>query len=374
MSAADRDHASAPDDVAAAIAAASFVRLVPRADGDALAAAGLLARALDARGTPFQVSVATPHGADRATDADRTVTVGRQDPDADVVLTGRPASAAAFAAAETLEASPDPVLALAGAVAAGDPPAGLVERVERAGVERRPGVAVPTADLADGLAGSTLFHAPFSGDRAAAADALAGIDVDPERGPDEGSGRRVASLVALAVAGDDDAAPSAAEAVERALRPHVGGPFVTVGGYADVLDAVARERPGLGVALALGHDVGDRALPVWRDHAERAHAGVREATTGRYDGLFVARGTAIPVGTVARLVGDLRSPEPATLAVADGAAALYAPDAGADAVGTLRRAAASVDGTAGADGTDRRARARFETDTASFIEATREAL
>ena len=43
------------DSVAAALSSASFVRLVASADGDGLAAAGLLARALRRADVPFQV-------------------------------------------------------------------------------------------------------------------------------------------------------------------------------------------------------------------------------------------------------------------------------------------------------------------------------
>ncbi|MFB6074620.1 MAG: hypothetical protein ABEJ89_06380 [Haloarculaceae archaeon] len=371
MSATGRDaaHADAASD-AAALERASFVRLVGRADGDALAATGLLARALDARDTPFQASIVTPTAdADRVTDADCTVAVGRADASADLSIRERPVAAVAHAVARELDAGPDPTLALAGAIASGESPGDLLEAVERSGAERRPGVAVPIADLADGLAHSTLFHAPFSGDPDAAADALAGLE---SADPDADDRRRVASLVALAVAGDDEATSRAADAVERALRPHAGGPLETVEGYADVLDAVARERPGVGVALALGSESAvDPALSAWRAHARGAHRGVREATTGRYDGLFVARGTHLPVGTVARLLADYRSPEPVTLAVTDGVAAVRATD-GRDVSGPTERAAAAVDGRASGRGP--RARARFETDTASFIEALREAL
>ncbi len=52
------DGRSASDSTtASALESASFVRLVTKADGDGLAASGLVARALAARGTPFQVTV-----------------------------------------------------------------------------------------------------------------------------------------------------------------------------------------------------------------------------------------------------------------------------------------------------------------------------
>jgi len=118
--------------------------------------------------------------------------------------------------------------------------------------------------------------------------------------------------------------------------------------------------------------VGEAALDAWRAHARRAHGAVADATTGRYDGLFVARAEtdAAPVATLARLVHAYRSPEPVTLAVTDGAAAAVADDR--DLESALSTAAEGVDGTAAATGTT--GRARFEVETGAFITAFREAL
>lgn len=338
MSTAGRSRESTPgaSDVAAACRDAELVRLLATADGDALAATGLLARALSETGVAFQASVTRGRRVDgETTEADATVTVGASG--GDVALTAVPASPVAHAAGRELGADPDPVLALAGVTAAGGVPGEfphLLEAAEASGVERRPGVAVPTDDVADGLAHTTLAHAPFSGDPEAARAALADLD--------DTDGRRVASLLALATAGD--APPRAAEAVERALRPYApGGPFATVGGYADVIDAVARERPGTGLALVLGHGGREGALAAWRDHARRAHGALRAADTGRYDGLVVARvEPPSPVGTVARLLRDFRSPEPVALAVSGVEAGAAAVDR--DVESALRDAAAAVGG------------------------------
>jgi hypothetical protein len=227
---------------------------------------------------------------------------------------------------------------------------------------------VPTTDRVDGLAHSTLVTGPFSGTVESAGELLADIDGDPT---DEGTHRTVGSLVALAVAGDPEGTDRGAEAVERVLRPYVGGPFETIGGYADVLDAVARERPGLAVALAVGGADTETALRTWRDHGRQAHAALQNAKTGRYDGLFVVRcdGPA-PVDTVARLVRDFRSPEPVVLVVGDGEAAAVGP--GDAAVGeTTRTGALAVDGEGG--GTPTRGRARFDADETEFVLAFREA-
>jgi hypothetical protein len=389
------DRPAEPAEVATSVASAcrdaGFVRLVATADGDALAATGVLARALDSLGVPFQASVAEPPASPASgTEADVTVALGRADATADHAVPAgtTPVSETAFLIAQELGDAADPVLALAGATAAETGPSGtLVEAATGpgTGIERRPGVAIPTADVADGLGHSTLVHAPFSGGpervKAALADLNLLAEATGDADLDEEAHRRIASTVAIRTVGADEASERAAEAVERVLRPAAGGPFETVGGYADVLDSVARERPGTGVALALGHGTREAALSAWRTHGDRAHQALRSATTGRYDGLFVARGSAadlgvtdpgvVPVGTAARLLRDFRSPEPVALFVTDGrAAAATVGDRDLDA--TMREAADAVDGEGA--GSARRAQARFETDTAEFIMAFREAL
>lgn len=319
---------------------AGFVHIVARADGDALAASGLLARALAERETPFQVSV------DR-TVADRTARVRARDPAADDVTIGvgaldaavlrldatdRPATLAALEFARELGATPDPVLALAGLVAADvEPGAGESEWVletarERGLVERRPGVAVPTADPVDGVAHSTRLRAPWSGDIDGTRDALESltVDLDDPEALDADDHRAIGSAVALDVVGDDEAVPTAAETVQRALRPYATPEhaFATVGGYADVLEATARTEAGTGAALAMGHDARDPALEAWREYGRRAQTALEAGSTGRYDGLFVVGIDDGPVEAVARLAVAFRSPEPVVLAVSDGEAAI----------------------------------------------------
>jgi len=360
------DGESAASDVAARLTDASFVRLLSGADGDAIAATGLLARALGE--TPFHVSVPDPLDAPTAPDADLTVAVGRSVPDADSTLTAdsTPASETALAVCRGLDIEPDVPLALAGALTAGAV-GGRVGEAATA-LERRPGVAVPTDDLADGLAHSTLLHAPFSGDPEAVRELLATVD-----GETDEAHRAVASLVALETVGAAEASAHSATAIERALRPHLGGPFGTVGGYADVLDVVAREAPGTAVALALGHDATDAALAAWRRRATRAHEGLREASTGRYKGLFVVRDETadLPVGTVARLAAGFRSPEPVVLALTDGRAAVTATD-DRDVTDPMATVASALGGTAAPTATG--ALARFDGDTAEFALRFREAL
>jgi len=299
-----------PDRAAAVLTDAEFVRLVATANGDSLAAAGLLARGLDAVGVPYQASLAAVPEPP-ATDADCTVAVGG--PTGDVTLRNAPVATEAASILETLAPDAiDPELALAGAICAGAEPSGRL--LERAGLERHPGVAIPTDDPIEGLAASTLVHASFSGDLDATETALSTLE-DP-------TGRELASFVALSAV--ENAPPRAAPAVERALRPYVTDRFGTLGGFADVLEAVARAQPGTGLALALGHDVEAAARDVWRTHGQRAHTVLRTADTGRYEGLYVIRiENAAPavLGTVARLAFQYRSPEPIALAVTEGAAA-----------------------------------------------------
>jgi hypothetical protein len=361
---------AAGDDDAAALAAAlreaPFVRLLASATGDAVAASGVLVGALRAVGTPFQLRC-EPAPRAPATD-DLVLTVGADGGDRTL---SAPASPAAADVAAELGADPDRALALAGAVAAGlDPADGTLPT----DLSREPGVATPT-DAADGLAHTTLAHATFSGDPEAARAALSAVDDD---------GRSAASVLALDVAGAEWATPGAAAAVERALRPHVtpGGPFATAGGHADVLEAVAREAPGVAVALALGREsVRETALERWRDHARAVHAALNGATTGRYDGLFVARVDAddpARLGTAARLLSAFRSPEPVALVVGEGAAGVACdPDAGVAADATLaatRREFGGGDAPGVARATERLAETRFDGEIQQFIAALREVL
>ena len=380
MSTADRQDGS-PSEVAARMREAGFVRLVAAANGDSVAAAALLATALEERGVPYQTSVTPlPDSATRGTDADLTVAVGRETADADLALgTDEVASRTAAAVAREFDAG-GLVLALAGTVAAeGHPGDRLAAAAADGGIERRPGVGVPTPDLTDGLAHSTLVHAPFSGDVAAARGCLDGLGADD---PDEAARRAVASEIALAVAGDPAGTAAGADRVEGLLRPLAGGPFETIEGYADVLGAVARERPGLAIPLALGGLDREEALSIWRTHGSRVHEAVRSARTARYDGLFVAYCDGRPpVGSVADLVAAYRSPEPVTLVVGEGVAAAQARDeagsepASTDSIGigtVMTETATAVGGSSG--GTLDSGRARFDADPTEFVAAFTEAV
>jgi len=392
---------TAPDtaeSLATALAEAAFVRLYAHADGDSLAAAGLVAVALHTRSRPFQVHVSTdPAGdlADATGDDSLTlaVTTGQRAV-ADHTLPpagdSRPASVVAAAVSRKLGVDPDRLLALAGVIASGSLPGtdgsgALLEQAEQSGlVERRPGVAVPTADIVDGLAHSTLLSAPFSGDREAAQTVLDELGIAAESTElDDEVRTRVASRVAVDAATAETATAAAADHVETALRPYVTprGPFETLGGYADVLSALAAEQPGLGVSLALGAELSDDALAVWREHAADAHDALKSATTGRYEGVVVLRvDTNRPavLPTVARLADRFRSPEPVTFVVSSPIesqrhAALAASEpAGLDAVAT--QVTGEFGGHAGGTPTAATFSVDGESAESELIAAVREAL
>jgi hypothetical protein len=312
-------------DAAGVLADAGFVRVSAAPTGGSVAAAAMLAEACDGHGVPYQVRVARSAPSLDATDVSH-VSVGFDAVDAAASFAGDAANGA-FDAARELGADPDPVLAFAGALADGREPSSDVR--EAAGLDRRPGIGVPTADLAAGLAFSTRVHASFSGDEQAAGAALAELGLPAEL--DDSARRRLASVVALDATGDAPA--SAGDALADALRPHAtpDAEFETVEGYADVLDALAWNAPGLGVALAQGASVRSAAVDAWRAHGRDVHATVRVADPARYSGVVVADATDAHA-TVARLVREYRSEEPAALAVGDGTVALATTDADARSV------------------------------------------
>ena len=380
-----------PREVAGRLADAPFVQVVVAPTGAALAASGVVARALRERGVPFQARVCRGSPTIGADDAFR-LRIGTPGP-ADLTLADpRRAPVLAFEVARELGVDADPRLALAGVAAAeADPAASTL--ADAAGLERSPGLGLPVADLADGLGHSTLLHAPFSDGPDAAGATLAELSLPAEL--DEATHRRIASFVAIEAATARGATPRAAEAIARALNPiwlDDDAPFRTVEGYADVLSAVAREAPGTGVALALGADARTAAIEAWRTHARHAHRMLRTADTARHSGVFVLRASPDAdvtadddtrdadasrlVGrlrTVARLARDYRSPEPTVLALAEGVAAAATHDDAVDVSTALERAVTAVE-TGDVDGTAREADARFESAIEPFETAAREAL
>lgn len=374
----------AAGDVAGRLREAGFVRLVGAATGDALAASGVLARALRESSIPFQIRIdAVPNPVPGDGD-DLVVGIGAAG--GDLALSGpEPASLTAAAAARELGVAPDPLLALAGVATAdrpldaGDAATLLDAARERTAVERRPGVAVPTADLAEGLAHSTLVSTPISGDPEAARATVSDLDLPAE--PADEERRRLASWLAIEATASS---ARAVEAVERALRPYATpeASFATIEGFGDVLDAVARERPGTGVALAIREaELRTATLDAWRTHARAVHGALAASATGRYDGVFAVRvDDSDPgrLGTAARLFRDFRSPEPIVLVVGEdgessAAAAASVDDARLGAA--MAEAVRTVDSPGPTAGDGRWATARIDgIEVSRFVTAFREAL
>ncbi len=335
------EHVTA-DRVAASLGDADFVSVVAAPRGDTLAALGVLCRALDDRNVPFQAAVRRTVG-DGTEDADETVSLGLGDADATHSLASDPVTDA-YEIASVLS-TPDALLGVAGLTAREPVTTGRIDDATAAGLSRRPGLAIPTPDPVDGLAHSTLVHGSFSGD-GDAADAVVG-----EFEATEDAWRRLASDVALAVAESAPPESCAGTALERILRPHVGGPLETVGGFADVLDALARHAPGVGIAAVLGDVDSQTTLDVWRSHAQTVHEAVAAAELRRHDGLVtvdtdVDGTTAEPV---ARLLRDYRSPEPAVLVVGHDRSTLAVADE-YDAASLLRDCVGDHVTVAGHDG------------------------
>lgn len=364
MATTGRTAATDPDvsALATTLREAEFVHFVSHADGDSIAAAGVLANALSPA-TPYQVStVRTRAAADRRIELSTgsTVSIGVDCEDAQAVLLAESNALAAYDVASDF-GDPDHALAIAGALAADTvlEDETLDSAIEPS-VERRPGVGIPTADLGDGLAHSTLFHADVSGDEQRAGALLAELDLPAEM--DESAHRRVASAVALA-ATEPPAPVSAVAAMEHVLRPHVlaEGPFETAEGYADVIEGLARSEPALATALALGHADRTDVLDAWREHASAVHDAVRLGDRTRYSGFVVVETNGADPWTTARLVRDFRSAEPNVLAVGTDEVALATTDV--DAVDRL----SSFEGIDSVGGHGTLASAGVETETETLL-------
>lgn len=295
------DATPAPDAVATLLRDAAFVHLVGHENGDALAAAGILADALDALDTPYQVSLAssTADAEDRLLDGGTTLGLGLDVGDS--ALGPDSAALGAFETAAVLGTDPNPILAIAGAVAGGFVPQGpALEAAEADGVERRPGIGLPTADIGAGLAYSGWLRGSFSGDEQAAGAFLADLDLPAELDADAHT--RLASAVAL------DATGSGSEgvgALDRVLAPlGASGPFETIEGYADVLDALAATDPGTGLAFVLGYEDRSAAIDAWKEAGERLHRTIERLSLSSESDVAFAEIEADAPRRVARLVRD----------------------------------------------------------------------
>jgi len=369
-----------PDAIASALSGAAFARIIVPASGDAIAAAAILDAALPC---PTQIRPLAPPDEPAAVAAvgDATDTTILLDDAAsadttpadaiDVRLSGRggagppsgpadeptvmaagdrPLSVVARDVARQLGTDPESIPVFVGCVAAGVAPEtavpDLLERAIDDGIlKRRPGLAIPDYDLVEGLAHSTLLAGPFSGDLEDARDALeaiAGGDTVDWSDDAGRAGRRVASAVVCSILEDESVPERAATAVKRAIRPLAitAGPFHTVGGLADVLDATARSDPGLGTAMALAligsdgptgdgqpqpvdDETVDAALSSWRELAQEVHAVDDEATGSIANVRTDLSATHLP--TVTRLHRDFRVEADAVSIAGESAVAVGGP-------------------------------------------------
>lgn len=299
----------ADNDDAERLATAEFVRLVVAPSADAIAAAGILARALDGRTIPYHASIATT-GSTEAVDEALVVAVGTgAASDADHRLTPGRAALDAARLVRAAGTEPAPGLVTACAITTG---LGYRSEVDGA-LERTPGLGVAVPDVADGLAHTTLVHGPFSGEPNAATQFLEGMDVQDDR--------RIASTVALATIAGAPTTTRVGEALTRFLRPvrTPDGPFSTAPGTADVLDVLAATDPGLALAIVCGHTPArESALERWREEASEIHHRLATADPVRHPGLVVLEAKNAAVAPLARLLRDARSVVPTAAVIADG--------------------------------------------------------
>lgn len=352
------DGAAGAASAAAAIRESGFVRVVSHANGAGLAAAGVLARALEDVAIPFQVSVARTDAAaaGRLVDADESSATlvfgfdpaGLSDIDADVSpsagFSGSATSVVrdAAAIARELDATPFEPLVLAGLRSAG-----VVPTEDDGEIERRPGVGIPVDDLGDGLAHSTLLYGTFSGDESRAGATLAELGLPADL--DARAHRRLASTIAIETT-DGSAPARTADALQCALHPHVheDSAFATIEGFGDVLDALARNAPGLGVALAIGQLDRTVALDAWREAGEAVHAAITRAgvPVETEDHVVTASVSEADPVAVARLLRDFVTDAPNVLVTDETSGAALATTE-ADARETF--VAADADATGGTE-------------------------
>ncbi|AOW80423.1 hypothetical protein HTSR_1245 [Halodesulfurarchaeum formicicum] len=348
-----------PDGLAGHLREVSLARVVSRADGDGLAAAAILGRALAARNIPRHLSL-SPTAADattRLSESSTAVTLGF--PVGEHVCDADAAALCAYEVARELGTDPDPGLAIAGAVAAGTEPQGpALDAASERGLTNRPGLAIPTTDPAVGLAHTGLVHADFSGSVEAARDFLAPLDLPAELDPD--ANERLASAVALAAT--DTARPDrATRAIEAAIAPRSSPTDLeTVEGYGDVLNASAAMAPGRALAALLGTPELPTLRTLWEQYGTALHRAVDDLAPAEGP---VAMGTveAIPPRDVARLGRDFQVDADRLYVAGPGAITLASSEVDARERLEIEFPEAAITGT------DRLATVRTETDLETVL-------
>lgn len=282
-------------------ASGDFVELRIAPTVDALVAAAILANALERHGTPFRTRATDARPRD---DEEIAVGFGGNSP----VPAGN-ATRTAIDLAEALGTDTDPT-EMASAELLGRRPVTA---------ERVPGLGLVTDDRVDGLAHSTLVHGPFSADLKAAERML-------DRVADERDAA-IPSVMALTLLEDPDGQPSAAVGRMLGKVQTPDGALATANGLSDVLDVLSDIDPGLGLALAHGHDAAvSDALDTWRQTATEVHAACREIPP-EVDGPIAEVRTDVDAPAVlARLVRDFRTTAPVVLVRGSNGGAVAAQD------------------------------------------------
>lgn len=270
--------ASEPADLANTLDGSALARIQSRADGDGLAAAAILGNALAELGIPRHLSVSPdvePTNPDTETEAG-AVTIDVRTLDA--ACNNNSLALCAYETAVAMGADPDPGMAIGGAITAHVTPRGnALADAEAQGLTERPGVAIPTPDLVSGLAHSSWLRAPFSGDEDATADFLDEHALRPIDGTEDR--KRLASAIAFIVT-ESMAQERTTDALASALGPQTSPTaFETVGGYADVLRAVAARAPGVGLAALLDEVDEAALLDHWRSYGDAVHEAVSNIST-----------------------------------------------------------------------------------------------
>lgn len=293
---------------------AGFVHLVGVDNGASLAATGVMARTLRAIDIPFQASLASFPDEQHTSD-DATIAIGWNGGDISF-STGSLVEIAWQCGSALAPDVVEPDLAFAGLRSEGFPMSTL--EIDRP--TQSPGIALPTEDVITGLAASSNLRGPFSGTEENASSFVSELALEEQ---DIIHSRKGASAIALAVL--RDTGPRGSDALTNVLHPHQSSRFMTIEGYAEILDAIAKEEPGTGLALVLGNPVEEDVYHCWQQHGKQAHQALSAAETQRHKGLFVARSEDdFPLRTISRICHNYVSPEPITVAVGQSRGAIVA--------------------------------------------------
>lgn len=300
--------------VASAIETTALIRVSYRSDGPGAATAGCLAQVCSKSGIPYQLTPA-PTTATIANDQSPTPITVQPNGDESVALTIREAIDSATTLAANHEVAIDADLIGALEKMWSGPDVDLESRdviAEHPAEIDDPELGIPTAEPVPGLAYSRWIHAPFSGDEAAVADEFDDLGI-PEDTLEKGEWHTIRSLVTV-----DMAIDGSLDATRTFCTPDpAADPCYSTEGFADLLDAVGREHPGLAITLALDRTTTTSVLDVWADHCQVVHEAIDKASVGRFDGFTILDAPECPVESAAITAARTISTEPTVLVRTD---------------------------------------------------------